>query len=153
MTIVRIDRKHSKKRDAILQVIRATSSHPGAQWVYDQLKSAIPGLSLATVYRNINLFQREGSVISVGVVNGEERFDGRIDPHPHFVCNCCDRVFDYDSLELPTPFPATMEKLKPRAGFIIDYRKTVFSGLCAGCTAREGLSIRPAMTNEVPVFH
>jgi Fur family peroxide stress response transcriptional regulator len=132
------DRKHSKKRDAILELIRSTESHPGAQWVYDQLKAGIPGLSLATVYRNIKLFQREGSVVSVGVVDGEERFDGRVEPHPHFVCACCGRVMDYDTLELSPEFSRIMENLgdadHTRSGFVIDYRKTVFNGLCAECS-------------------
>ncbi|MDR1933010.1 MAG: transcriptional repressor, partial [Spirochaetales bacterium] len=84
--------KHSKKRDAILEVIMASRSHPGAQWIYNQLKPRIPGLSLGTVYRNISLFMSEGSVVSVGVVNGEERFDGRTEPHPHLVCVRCGKV-------------------------------------------------------------
>jgi Fur family peroxide stress response transcriptional regulator len=137
MSIPSADRKHSKKRDAILGVLRSTASHPGAQWVYDQLKSDIPGLSLATVYRNINLFRQEGAVISVGVVDGEERFDGRVEPHPHFVCSCCGRVFDYDAPELPAGFSKVLENLKDLAytqeGFVIDYRKTVFNGLCPEC--------------------
>ncbi|MDR1596175.1 MAG: transcriptional repressor [Treponema sp.] len=137
MSIRNADRKHSKKRDAILEVLRSTTSHPGAQWVYDQLKSDIPGLSLATVYRNINFFRQEGLVISVGVVEGEERFDGRVEPHPHFVCCRCGRVIDYDSPELPVQFSKVMENLKDAAdtqeGFVIDYRKTVFNGLCAAC--------------------
>ncbi|WP_010254516.1 Fur family transcriptional regulator [Treponema primitia] len=141
MSIANADRKHSKKRDAILERIRSTTSHPGAQWVYDQLKSDIPGLSLATVYRNINLFRREGSVISVGVVDGEERFDGRVAPHPHFVCDCCGRVIDYDAPELPAEFSKIMENLKnlshTQDGFVIDYRKTVFSGLCAECVHKQ----------------
>jgi Fur family peroxide stress response transcriptional regulator len=138
MLAARGDRKHSKKRDAILELIRSTASHPGAQWVYDQLKAEIPGLSLATVYRNIKLFQQEGSVVSVGVVDGEERFDGRVEPHPHFVCSCCGRVMDYDALDLPTEFFRIMEDLKDaaptRGGFVIDYRRTIFNGLCAGCS-------------------
>jgi Fur family peroxide stress response transcriptional regulator len=138
MSIAKSERKHSKKRDAILERIRSTSSHPGAQWVYDQLKADIPGLSLATVYRNIKLFQREGSVVSVGVVDGEERFDGRVEPHPHFVCACCGRIMDYDAPELPPEFFRAMENLEDEAlvqnGFVIDYRKTVFNGLCAECS-------------------
>jgi Fur family peroxide stress response transcriptional regulator len=65
-------RKHSKKQDAILEVMKATVSHPGARWVYEQLKSRIPGLSLGTVYRNISLFQEEGELVSLGVVKGED---------------------------------------------------------------------------------
>jgi Fur family peroxide stress response transcriptional regulator len=134
----RSDRKHSKKRDAILELIRSATSHPGAQWVYDRLKAEIPGLSLATVYRNIKLFQREGSVMSVGVVDGEERFDGRVEPHPHFVCACCGRVMDYDTPELPSEFFRILEHLEDavhtQSGFVVDYRRTVFNGLCAECS-------------------
>jgi Fur family peroxide stress response transcriptional regulator len=122
-------RKYSKKREAILQIIRSTKSHPSAQWVYDQLKPLIPGLSLATVYRNINLFREEGTVVSVGVVNGEERFDGYVKPHPHFICSRCGRVLDYSG--------SNIENLKLMINnpqhCAIDYRKTVFYGLCERC--------------------
>jgi Fur family peroxide stress response transcriptional regulator len=129
MEIDRVERKHSRKRDAILRVIQSTTSHPGAQWVYDQLKPAIPDLSLGTVYRNINLFLQEGSVISVGVVDGEERFDGFTAPHPHFVCGHCGRVID-----IPCPEPETLKLLAGGKGdFSIDYRKTTFYGVCGEC--------------------
>jgi Fur family peroxide stress response transcriptional regulator len=130
------ERKHSKKRDAILRVIRSTTSHPGAQWIYDQLKPSIPDLSLGTVYRNINIFREEGKVASLGVVQGEERFDGRVSPHPHLVCSRCGRVLD-----LPCPAPEALKLIaETRAeeggtvpDFTIDYRKTVFYGLCKKC--------------------
>ena len=59
-------RKHSRKRDAILACLRSTTCHPTAEWVYQQLKPAIPDLSLGTVYRNLSMFKDEGLVISVG---------------------------------------------------------------------------------------
>jgi Fur family peroxide stress response transcriptional regulator len=126
-------RKHSKKREAILRVIQSTSAHPSAQWVYNTLKPSIPGLSLATVYRNLSLFREEGAVASLGVVGGEERFDGEVRPHPHFVCRRCGRVED-----LPCPSPETLKSIAGEAGgegpaFIIDYRRTVFYGLCGEC--------------------
>jgi Fur family peroxide stress response transcriptional regulator len=146
--MIRRVRKHSDKRDAILKVIQSTTEHPGAQWVYEKLKPLIPNLSLGTVYRNINLFLHEGLVVSVGVVDGEERFDGVVEPHPHLVCNCCGKVLD-----LPCPEPhvaraASIAGSPPmtaardysagsssgEAGaFTVDYRKTVFYGLCGEC--------------------
>ena len=75
-----IARKHSRKRDAILECLRCTTSHPTAEWVYTQLKPTIPDLSLATVYRNLAMFKDEGTIDSVGVYNGLERFDFRTDP-------------------------------------------------------------------------
>jgi Fur family peroxide stress response transcriptional regulator len=91
-------RKHSKKRDAVLKAIRSTHSHPGAQWIYDTLKPSIPSLSLGTVYRNINVFLEEGAIVSVGTVGGEERFDGRVSPHPHLICCRCGKVADLPCL-------------------------------------------------------
>jgi Fur family peroxide stress response transcriptional regulator len=87
---------------------------------------------LATVYRNIGLFMNEGSVVSVGVVKGEERFDGRTEPHPHLVCSRCGRVCDMDC-----PNPRAMGDIgglhSGEQGFAIDYRKTVFYGVCGEC--------------------
>ena len=84
-------RKHSKKRDAILNCLRETDAHPSAEWVYSRLKPQIPDLSLGTVYRNLALFKETGEAISLGTVMGLERFDGRTDPHIHFVCTRCGR--------------------------------------------------------------
>ena len=85
-------RKRSRKRDAILACVRATTCHPSAEWVYQRLKPTIPDLSLGTVYRNLSMFKDEGLVISVGTVGGLERFDGNTKPHTHFVCTRCSAV-------------------------------------------------------------
>jgi Fur family peroxide stress response transcriptional regulator len=125
-------RKYSKKRQAILETIRSTSSHPGAQWVYDQLKPRIPDLSLGTVYRNIGIFVAEGKLAPVGVVNGEERFDGDTAPHPHFICGRCGRVEDF-----PCPGGASLRYLteigEETGKRRIDFRRTIFRGLCEDC--------------------
>ncbi|MDR2516880.1 MAG: transcriptional repressor [Spirochaetaceae bacterium] len=128
-----IRRKRSGKREAILEVIRKTKTHPAARWVYEELKPHIPGLSLGTVYRNIGLFREEGAVVSVGVVAGEERFDAVTAPHPHQICERCGKVLD-----LPAPGETMLTPLAEMAGengFTADYRKTVFYGLCRECVA------------------
>jgi Fur family peroxide stress response transcriptional regulator len=125
------NRNHSKKRDEILTVIRSTVSHPSARWVYEQLKPNLPALSLGTVYRNINLFREEGELASLGVVRGEERFDGRVEPHPHFICSRCGAVID-----LPFLSDETLEELAEigrGGGLRIEPLRTVFYGLCGGC--------------------
>ena len=132
-------RKHSKKRDAILDLIQSVESHPGARWVYEKLKPVIPGLSLGTVYRNINIFREEGDVISVGVVNGEERFDGRTEPHPHFICEKCGAVIDLWRMNQPEITSSISVKIP---GCAIDKRKTVFYGLCKECNTRRRLESR-----------
>lgn len=94
-------RKHSRKRDAILECVRSTRLHPSADWVYAQLKPEIPDLSLGTVYRNLSLLKQEGVITSVGVVDGMERFEGNTVPHAHFVCSHCSAVIDVDGIDPP----------------------------------------------------
>ena len=107
-----IARKHSRKRDAILECLRCTTSHPTAEWVYTQLKPTIPDLSLATVYRNLAMFKDEGMIDSVGVYNGLERFDFRTDPHAHFICRICGAVSDINWLELRHVHARTQHRQK-----------------------------------------
>ena len=125
--------KYSAKREAILALLRSTESHPGAQWVYEQLKPRIPDLSLATVYRNLNTFRQDGLALSLGVVGSEERFDGITEPHPHLICSCCGAVFDLSPDKAKTLIQTCKKKFSRKGPFIIDFRKTVFYGLCRNC--------------------
>lgn len=127
-------RKRSKKRDAILACICGTDCHPSAEWVYTQLKPQIPDLSLGTVYRNISMFREEGTIVSVGVVNGLERFDGETRPHVHFICEDCGAVLDISAIEVPTELAALAEQAT--GGMVSDCRLT-FCGRCKHCMAEE----------------
>jgi Fur family peroxide stress response transcriptional regulator len=125
--------KHSVKRDAILKVLKKTSAHPGAQWVHEQLKPSMPDLSLGTVYRNLRFFRKEGTALSLGVINGEERFDGITEPHPHLVCSHCGAVLDLSPSQAEL-FRGNLERLhSEEEGFSIDFRRTIFYGLCRDC--------------------
>jgi len=122
--------RQSRNRDAILDLLQSNTSHPGAQWIYDRLKPEFPDLSLGTVYRNINLFKNEGLVNLLGVVNGEERFDGIAISHPHICCKNCGIIADLgDAISSNTLslIPAEIP------GFTIDVRKTLFFGSCDKC--------------------
>lgn len=122
-------RKHSKKRDAILECIRSTMSHPTADWVYAQLKPELPDLSLGTVYRNLAAFKQEGVLTSVGTVDGMERYDWRTFPHPHFVCTHCSAVIDVDEIDAPQELAA-----KVKCGAVRDCVLT-FYGICNQCVS------------------
>ena len=127
-------RKRSKKRDAILACICGTDCHPSAEWVYTQLKPQIPDLSLGTVYRNISMFREEGTIVSVGVVNGLERFDGETRPHVHFICEDCGAGLDISAIEVPTELAALAEQAT--GGMVSDCPLT-FRGRCKHCMAEE----------------
>ena len=126
--------RYSYKREAILNCVRSTKIHPSADWVFAQLKPAIPDLSLGTVYRNLSLFKQQGLVSSVGVVDGLERFDGRTQPHVHFICTACAAVLDLEEISLPEDFGA--EAVAAR-GAQLHSCEVNLRGLCPACKNRQ----------------
>ena len=125
------NRKYSKKREAIFSCICSTDTHPSAEWVYNQLKPQIPDLSLATVYRNLALFKREGRIVSVGVVQNLERFDANTAPHAHFICTRCGWVMDLPKLQRPSEL--SQAAAQAVAGEVSGC-SLLFEGLCHTCT-------------------
>ena len=124
--------KHFRKRDAILDCLKSTDVHPSADWVYARLKPDFPDISLGTVYRNLALFKQQGKIISLGTVNGVERFDGNTDPHVHFICSQCDGITDLPQMQVPQ---ALCSQAAAETGGQVNTCCLSFTGLCRRCNA------------------
>ena len=122
--------KHFRKRDAILQCVKSTDTHPSADWVYAQLRQEREDISLATVYRNLSLFKQQGTIASVGTVNGVERFDGNTQPHVHFICGRCASVIDLHQMAIPD---SLCRQAAVHAGGAVEGCQVSFTGLCSRC--------------------
>ena len=134
--------RYSKKREAILSLLRGTSCHPSAEWVYRQLRPLHPDLSLGTVYRNLAFFREQGLVQSVGVVQGQERFDAVTAPHSHFVCSCCGAVLDLPDIHPDRDLERTVSA---QYGFAAERCELTFYGLCPDCADRQNLKEEPLL--------
>ena len=121
---------YSRKREAILSAICSTDIHPTADWIYQKLKPIYPDLSLGTVYRNTARFKEDGLIISVGVVEGQERLDGTTAPHAHFICSKCGCVLDVEDVEQDAQLDFDVSK---RIRCQIDSHDLVFHGICEEC--------------------
>ena len=124
------NKKYSYKRSLIYTVMKESKVHPSAEWVYNQVKFRIPNISIGTVYRNIAAFKEEGAVVSVGVVNGQERYDADISPHTHFVCEDCGVVMDIGSLQQDKRH---CNEIAEKAGVRIKSTTILYRGLCQNC--------------------
>lgn len=120
--------KTFRKRNAILHCLRSTTTHPSAEALYQMLHEEQPDISLATVYRNLALFKSQGLAVSVGTVNGIERFDGNTQPHVHFICTGCGRVDDLFQVEQPD-----YTGYEKDLGCRIDSTQLTLTGLCREC--------------------
>lgn len=122
--------RYSKKREAILSLLRMTASHPSAEWIYLQMKQQYPDISLGTVYRNLSQFKEQGEIICVATVNGVERFDANVEPHVHFICQSCGRVQDLHQMEIPAGLSLAAAR---ETGAKVDQCWLTFHGACAEC--------------------
>ena len=86
--------RQSKQRNRILELLRSTDRHPTADWLYLQLKSEFPNLSLGTVYRNLEILSESGEIQKLELGSAQKRFDGVAENHYHIRCIQCDRVDD-----------------------------------------------------------
>ena len=122
--------KQFRKRNAILEVLRMTDTHPSAEMVHEMLKKEHPDISLATVYRNLAWFKSQGMIQSVATVRGIERFDANTDPHVHFICSGCDAVLDLPQIEVPQSLSCSVEQC---SGCNVQSCQLTFTGLCNSC--------------------
>ena len=122
--------KQFRKRNAILECLRSTHTHPSAEMVHEMLREAHPDISLATVYRNLTYFKNQGLATSVATVRGVERFDANTEPHVHFICTGCDAVIDLEQIEVPQTLDAQVER---SSGCRVSSCQLTFNGLCGNC--------------------
>ena len=127
--------KQFRKRNAIMECLRSTDLHPSAETVHEMLREEHPDISLATVYRNLALFKRQGLIQSLGTVNGVERFDANTMPHVHFICNGCDAVIDLPQIQAPEELN---RQVNQATGGIVEMSHLTFTGYCKECKEKQG---------------
>lgn len=114
-----------KQKEAVLAAVCTMRNHPTADEIYDKLKKDFPRLSLGTVYRNLNAFVQNGEVRRVSAPGEGDRFDFRLDPHEHMLCNKCSKAYDVNA--------EVKVKIMETDAQISSYT-LVLHGICAKCS-------------------
>lgn len=125
--------KYSRQRESIKEFLMTRTDHPTADTVYENMKMIYPSISLGTVYRNLSLLSDIGEIQKLGSFGGADRFDGRTEPHCHFICTSCGCVQDLEMVDL--------HGIILEAGAHFNGKITScsarFSGLCEKCLKKE----------------
>jgi Fe2+ or Zn2+ uptake regulation protein len=86
-------------------------------------------MSFGTVYRNLQILEEEGEIISVQTDPAVLRYDRKRVRHYHLRCKKCGRVFD-----IPIPYRKDFDrKAGGKSGFVIESHTVSFEGLCLDC--------------------
>ncbi len=121
--------KRTRQKEVILRVLRSTTSHPTADWIYDQVRKEIPHISLGTVYRNLKLLGERGEILELRFNGAPGRFDSKASNHYHFRCEKCGEISNVDE-----PIHEELsEQVSRKTGFKISYHWLEFRGLCVEC--------------------
>ena len=130
MTMVR----NTRQRQAVVQVLRDTGTHPDAAWIHAQVRSVLPNISLGTVYRTLDALVEGGVVTTIERAGQATRFDYKHagHGHHHVVCRSCGAIYDIAAEDVPMP------ALGLPAGFQVQDVRLEYHGVCADCAGQEG---------------
>lgn len=121
--------KVTPQRLAIYQVLLSTKSHPSAEMLFQQLQPVYPTMSLATVYKTVEILRQLGLVQVLNVGEDSFRYDANVDNHPHIRCMVCGRVDDLDHID-STSLVDTVSK---KTDYVITGHQFYFFGVCLKC--------------------
>jgi Fur family peroxide stress response transcriptional regulator len=120
----------TSQRLALVRLIASSKAHPSAAQLYESLRIQFPTISLATIYKTLTLLQEEGEVLKIELSN-DSRFDGNKPyPHPHLICNQCNRIIDGDEV---LSLQALEKEIEEKYRFQISHHQLVFYGICPDC--------------------
>jgi Fur family ferric uptake transcriptional regulator len=117
----------TRQRGAIKSTIQAAKRPLSPQEVLAKARATVPGIGLATIYRNLNLLVAEGAVQVITLPGDSPRYEtAESDHHHHFQCTTCRRVYDVAGC------PGNLRRLAPR-GFTVERHDVTLYGRCADC--------------------
>ncbi|HEU4403657.1 MAG TPA: Fur family transcriptional regulator [Candidatus Polarisedimenticolia bacterium] len=129
----------TRQRRAVYAALAAHGDHPSAETLHREVRRRIPGISLATVYKALEVLVRSGAATRIAHSDGVSRYDVRTDDHDHLRCLDCGRVEDFDRPHRPERLADVVSERFTITGYRLE-----FLGYCAACDSAR--SVPPATT-------
>lgn len=134
--------RSTRQRAAMRAVIEAAARPLSPQEICAVAQSDVPGLGMATVYRNLKLMVEAGEIEPVVLPGEGARYEStHHGHHHHFQCNECKRVFDVHEC------PGDLDRLAPK-GFTVERHELTLYGRCDECAKPKRAPGASALPNE-----
>lgn len=121
--------KMTNQRRTILEILRQHSRYLTADELYTQIRTILPRISLATVYRNLEILAETGIIKKLEVGGQRKCFHHDIHQQDYVVCVQCQRV---EQLSLDRNLLALGE-IRAHTGYSIQGCQIEISGICPEC--------------------
>lgn len=117
------------QRDDVLQAVRELRHATP-----EQVRDAVPGVDVTTVYRTLELLEDLGLVRHTHLGHGAPSYRPADDDHLHVVCHSCGAVVDAPQ-DLAD---ALARRLVDEQGFVLDRAHFTVFGSCRECAGSAG---------------
>ena len=124
----------TNQREIILRELKKSKRHLAADELYDIVKKVMPRISLATVYRNLEILSEAGLIGKLEISGRQKRFDFDVSDHDHIYCVVCHRV---DNLSIERKSVNSEQLAAARAGYTITGYRVEIVGICPDCQKKE----------------
>ncbi|TFG29270.1 transcriptional repressor [Candidatus Thorarchaeota archaeon] len=121
------------QRILVYEGLWMAGSHPNVSDIHKYVSKIDPSISLATVYKNLDLFSEIGLVREIGSRDHSTRYDPDVDFHINLICNRCGKIEDHECVS----FDEIVPNLKQNAGFEVQSHHFEVRGLCAACRNKQ----------------
>jgi Fur family ferric uptake transcriptional regulator len=118
------------QRSLLLDVIRRSKGHLGADQRYHLARERDPRISLSTVYRNLNLLKELGLISRLHLDEEHHHYELKdAANHYHLICSSCGRVIEFDS----SLVEQLMADVSAEKDFVVERLRIDLTGLCVEC--------------------
>jgi Fur family peroxide stress response transcriptional regulator len=124
--------KATPQRIEICRFALHNRDHPTVQRIYEEVKKVHPTISLATVYKTLQILEQLNMLQELNFPQSQARFDSYMKPHVNLVCLRCGKITDFDD-------PTTREivaRIASTAEFTPTAQRLDVYGICKTCRAR-----------------
>lgn len=118
----------SIQRIEVVKFMLENRIHPSVDDIYSALQPVLPTLSRTTIYNVLKTLESGGVVQPLHLDEHNIRYDMPLEPHAHFRCSRCGRIYD-------VPLPE-MHHFDER-GFRVKAVELCYHGLCPDCAEAE----------------
>jgi Fur family peroxide stress response transcriptional regulator len=133
--------RFTEQRAAVYRFLAGTDVHPTAEEVYRSVRTDLPGISLATVYKSLETLVGCGLAVKLTFADQSSRYDGRTDPHHHARCVACGHVLDLAGDISSNEIEALRRGAET---FTVTGYRLELSGYCADCLPQHTTATAPA---------
>ncbi len=121
--------RFTEQRAAVFRFLCGSREHPTADEVFTSVRSDIPDISLATVYKALETLVACGLASKLTYGDDSARYDSRTDDHFHSRCLRCGIVRDV----AVGGGTALLPEITTGDGFQVEGYRLEIVGVCAAC--------------------